>query len=323
MAVIDSQGTVTAYSSAGKVLYSAGVPGADHIVISPDGKYAMTYTALDRKNTTCTFIDSHGDVCWDLNVRGAVWSADACTTEDGSRFVIGTGDKRVYVADIGKRNKNYRWWTAPGAVVSLDIDTHGKELIVGTWQKSSVERREIDGTKLWCVDADNACLPKIQILGNSDQVSVLFTPNRRTADGSYMIIGPDGQLITQGNTDSAKNTRVLFDSTGKYVCLGYTEHIDHKGNSMVEKRAVLQDISGRQLWKKGSAFFQAAPILVTSHGEVLLRDSKNSLFITNPSGELESVLKCSGKFLDSASASNGSFCAIHCSDGKLYILKLS
>ncbi|MHB9037442.1 MAG: WD40 repeat domain-containing protein [Armatimonadota bacterium] len=323
VAGVTADGVITAYTSRGIKCYSLDVPGADRIVLSPDGSFSMAFSQLDRSNATCTFIDSRGRVCWDLNIRGAVWSADSCCTKNGARFVVGTGEKRVYVIDIGAHGKRYKWWTAPGAVVSIAVHPGGESVFLGTWQESFVERRSIDGRCLWSADADRSVLPHVEMLNFSDVVSVRYSPNRRSADGAYELIGKQGQVAFRGTTDSSERTRVLFDPTGKYVCLGCAETIQHKGKSMVEKRTLLRDSSGKQLWEKGSAFFQTDPILVTARGEVLLRDGNNDLFIASSSGRLEPALKLPGKLVRCASSCDGSVSAINCSNGKLYVLKLS
>jgi hypothetical protein len=207
--------------------------------------------------------------------------------------------------------------------VSLDVDPDGKSVILGTWQGSFVERRGIDGRRIWRLDADSSTLPRVEKLGSTDQVCVRYVPNRRSADGAYEIISGQGKVASRGTIDSSERTRVLFDPAGKYVCLSYTEIIQHKGKSMVEKRTVLQDSSGKQLWEKGSAFFQTDPILVTAQGEVLLQDGKNDLYIASPNGSLEHALKMPAKLLLSASSRDNSLSAINCSNGKLYLLELT
>lgn len=323
LAAIDHKGTVSVFNLSGQKKYSALVPGADTISISPDAKYAMVYSRLDRKNTTCTFLDGSGNAFWNLRVNGAVWSADSCITEDGARFVIGTGTRRVYVVDIGAHRKYYKWRTVPGAVVSLALEPDGEDYILGTWQDTSVERRSIDSRRDWDLDADMSVLPYIEKLGTSGRLAVRYVPNNRSKDGTYEIVSAKGQVTAQGEIDASEKTRVLFDPAGKYVCISYTETIEHSGKSMMQKRTVLQDASGRKLWEKGSSFFQTDPMLVTSKGEVLLRDAKNSLFMTSGTGSLKQVLKLKAKPLRCALSNDGTACAISCSDGNLYLLKLS
>lgn len=323
LAAVDCKSAVCVYNIAGKKQYISAVPGIDRVVICPDGSYSMAFSHLDRDNTTCTFLDNKGKICWDLRVNGAVWSADSCSIDGGARFVIGTGTKRVYVVDIGAHRKYYKWWTAPGAVVSLYVEPDGEDIIFGTWQDSSVERRSVDGRRAWHQDADLATLPNVEKLGVSGRLAVRYLPNNRCADGSYEIIGVGGREIARGSIDASEKTRVLFDPTGKYVCINYTEVIEHKGKSMIEKRTVLQDASGTRLWEKGSAFFQTDPILVTSKGEVLLRDANNAVFITGGSGTLKQVMKLQAKPLRCAYSKDGSLCALSCSDGSLHLLKLS
>lgn len=323
LAAVDDKGTICVYKNTGEKQYATLVPGTDRVVICPGGEYAMAFSQLDRDNTTCTFLNNKGKICWDLCVSGAVWSADSCNIDGSARFVIGTGIKRVYVVDIGKRGKYYKWWTAPGAVVSMDVEPDGENVVIGTWQDSSVERRSITGRSIWSMNARSASLPRLERLGSSDRICVRYIPNNCSVNGVYEIIGAMGKTIARGDIDTSERTRALLDPTGSYVCISHTELIEHKGKSMVEKRTVLQDTSGKRLWEKGSAFFQTDPIMVTARGEVLLRDMNNALFITDGSGRLEQVAKLQAKPLRCAYSNDGTMCAVSCSGGKLCMLKLS
>ncbi|MCE5322858.1 hypothetical protein LLG46_06015 [bacterium] len=323
LACVDTKGAICVYKSTGEKQYTASVQGADKVVVSPDGKYAMAYSNLDLENATCTFLDNKGNTYWKLNVNGAVWSADVCNYDGNARFVIGTGTRRVYVVDIGMHKKYYRWWTAPGVVVSMYLEPDGESVVIGTWQDSSVERRDIRGRSIWSMNAGSACLPMIERFSSSDRLLVRYVPNNSSVDGSYEIISTMGKTIARGDISVSDNQRVLFDPTCSYTCISHTEVIKHKVKSMVEKRTVLQTTSGARVWEKGSAFFQTDPIMVTAGGEVLLRDATNAVFMTNSDGALKQVTKLRAKPLRCACSEDGSLCALSCSDGSINLLKLS
>lgn len=320
---ITKGGGLSVYSASGRKCYEVKAPGVDRVVLSPDASRAMGYSYLDSANPNLTFFDSKGKVMWKMAVSGAVWSADACRTDDGCRFAAGTGDSRVYVMDIGRWRRSYRWWRAPGAVVSLNLDRGGEEAVLGTWQESMIVRCAISGRKLWETGVDTASRSYVQLLDATDRAFVRCEPNRRASDGLFAVLDAHGSSIWQGKISAAEKTRVLPSPNGQYVCLGQVSTIKHKGKSMCEKHAVLLGPSGERLWEKGSLFFQADPLLVTSGGEVLLSDEKNSLFILRRNGDLQPLAKLPAPVRSSAASRDGSRLLLHCSDGSLCMFTVS
>ena len=184
-------------------------------------------------------------------------------------------------------------------------------------------RCDIAGRKLWQTDADPAGRSYIQLLEATDRSFVRFEPNRRAGDGTFAVLDSRGSSIWQGKISATEKTRVLPSPNGQYVSLGHVTTIKHKGKSMSEKHAVLLGPSGERLWEKGSLFFQADPLLVTSGGEVLLSDEKNSLFILRRNGDLQPLAKLPAPVRNYVSARDGSKLLLHCSDGSLCMFTVS
>ncbi|MCE5315294.1 MAG: WD40 repeat domain-containing protein [Armatimonadota bacterium] len=323
VAGIADNGKIIAYTSRGVKCYSTQVAGANRVALAPDGSFGIVFSRLDPSNTTCVFIDSQGHTRWKKKLRGSIWCADSCCTDGGTRFVIGTGKKRVYVIDIGERRRRCRWWRTPGAVVSVDVDAEGKDVILGTWQNSTVQRRSIRGRRIWSMDVDDSAMPMVERLVSSDRVCVRYISKSRSANASFDLIDTNGRIASSGTIDSRKKSRVLFSPSAKYICTGSVQTILHKGKSMTQKRTTLQECSGKRIWEKGSVFFQAEPIMVSARGDVLMQDGNNTLFIASASGSLEQTIKLSAKMLRNAMSQDGSLCGVNCSDGNLYVLKMS
>ncbi|MCE5198982.1 WD40 repeat domain-containing protein [bacterium] len=323
LCIITDTGETLYNTSTGSMLYTTTIPDVDQFILSPDANYAIAYSAMDSANTTCTLIDSNGRVCWKMDVGGAIWSADACKVDGGARFVVGTGSKRVYIIDISHDKKRYQRWRAPGAVVSVSLDPAGERVVVGTWQKSKVQCRSIDGDRIWELDADSANLVHVQHLHSADRIAVCSQPNKRSIDGAFALIDVDGNPIWQGAIDASGKCRVYFSPDGRYVCLGRSNLIRHKGKSTFEKHAVLLDVQGNQLWDKGSLFFQINPLLVTSAGEVLVCNEKNELFVVNGAGNPQPSIRIPSAIVESVCSRDGSLCALRCANGVVYMLRVS
>ena len=323
LCVVMQDSTVNCYSSTGAKRYSTKVPGADSVVIASGGDYALAYARRNPSRRRLTFLDAKGNVHWKMDVAGAVWSADACRTEDGARFVIGTGERYVYVVNIGQKRKRYRRWRVPGAVVSLNIDREGEQITFGTWQRSCVGCASPAGNSIWQIEADPASLHYVRLLDSPERLLLRSIPNRSGADGEFRVLSARGERIWRGNIDCSQNTRVLASPDGRYVCLGYTKLIEHKGEFVREKHAALYDASGHRLWDKGSLFFEADPILTTSGGYVLVESGENALFVLGPTGDVKPSLKLPASVKRCVSSRDGRRALLYCSDGRLYILLIS
>lgn len=320
---ITGAGLINVYTSAGERKYAVQADGADRLVLAPGGKYAMAYSMQNQADRRLRICNSAGRVIWDVDASGAIWSVDACRIKGGARFVAGAGNKCVYVIDITRSRRSYKWWRAPGAVVSINLDPNGEEVVLGTWQKSRIMRCEIDGRPLWETDVDGPILSYVQLLDTRDRMFVRYLPNRRRSDGIFSLLDSDGSRLWQGSISSTEQTKVVPSPNGQYVCLGSTQTIQHKGKSMSEKHAALYGESGRKLWEKGSLFFQTDPLMVTSGGEVLLASDKNGLFIMRRNGDLQPLAKLDGQVDNSISSRDGSKLLLYCTGGKLCMLDIA
>lgn len=318
-----AEDTIYVYTCDGARCYSVKQPGANRLVTSPDGRYALAYSERNPADSMLTFLDSEGRVFWQMEVSGAVWSAGVCGAGDGARFVAGTGSGYVYVIDIGEVRRKYKRWRVPGSVVSVSISADGEAITYGTWQKSAIGRADAEGKREWGFAADPGCLHYVEPLNALDRILIRSIPNRSATDGAFALLDDSGDRIFTGTISSSEHTRVLPAPNGRYICLGCSKLIEHKGKSTRERHMVLLDGLGKKVCEKGSLFFQANPILVTSRGCVLLSDGKGALFTVDPSGEIQPSIKIPAPVERSAHSRDGSRALLQCTNGSLYLIKVS
>jgi len=316
-------GIVTVYNVSGQRLFSVKVPGATDVVLSHGGYFALACSRLNPTNGNLTFLDSQGRVCWQLKVAGAVWSADACSTDKGAQFAVGTGEKYIYVIDIADKRRKFRRWRVPGAVTSVAFTAQGDQIVYATWQDSIIGRCTLRGGNIWQRNAESSSLHYIERLIQTDRILVRAVPNRLGTDGSYVLLDGAGDKISEGKLSAEGKAKVLAASNGQYLCIGLDRLIRHKGKSMRERHAVLLDASGKVICEKGSPFFQANPILVTIHGYVILSNPKNEIFTMSPRGDLEHALKLPSAISRTLASYNSSRLILQCRDGGIYILSAS
>lgn len=321
--VFTADNVLCAYTSSGAKSFEVRDSWADRIVVCPGGKYAMLYSHINPAKQTLTFLDSQGNVYWKLNVSGAVWCADASFSQDRAKFVVGTGQGYVYVVELGERRKRYKRWRVPGAVTSINIDSDAKNITLGTWQESAIMRTTESGKRAWERAANPTCLQYVDLLYASNRVVVRSVPNKYGSDGALIVLDGDGGRIWQRSIDNIEKTRILAAPNGEYYCLGYSKSIEHKGNSINERHGILLNASGRKIWDKGSLFFQSDPICVTNNGCVLLSDGKKNLFTMTSSGDMDPSIKLPADIQRSIPSRDGFRLILYCSNGKLYMLRVS
>ena len=319
---VSSGHAVSCYTSAGDTIYSAAVPNATRAVAVPDGSFTLAFSHKNPVDTAVTILDRWGAVHWRKILTGAVWCADSARSEDGARFVVGTGAGWVYVFTVEKNVKRYKRWRADGAVVSIVMSPDGEHLTFGTWQKSTIGHADLSGKIKWQMDADSASLQYVEPLHSPDRLLVRSVPNRADADGAFFVMDLNGNLIWQGTVNALKKTRVLASPDGRYVCLGYQEQIEHKGKSLSEPHAVLYNASGDRLWDRGSLLFPAEPVVVTSAGYVLLASARNTLFTVSPAGEIKQSAALPAGVKRMVVARDGTKALINCEDDSLCMLKI-
>lgn len=318
--VVHPGGEIVCRGPSGSVRWRAVIPGSDALTLSPDGAYALVFTRLDPTARNVIILDSEGNTHWKLVVSGGVWSADACSTDAGARFVVGTGDRHVYVIDVGEKRKRYRRWRAPGAVVSLNIDPTGERVIYGSWQKSAVGRQAVDGKRLWVQDRTSSHLQFVEALHSGDRILVRSRPNAAVSDGELAMLDSSGTVIWSESEDPKLSLSVVCSPDGSYICTGYSREITHEGKSVREDHAVLRDAYGARLWDKGSLFFDPTPLMVTSDGYVVVCAGEKALFTISPGGDLQPAIRLPAAVKQALPTRDESRLVLECADGRLRML---
>lgn len=317
---VDTGGVIVCYGPSGAVRWRTVLPGSDALTLSPDGDYALAFTRLNPTVREVTVLDSEGNIHWRLAVSGAVWSVDSCSTDRGARFVVGTGDRQVYVIDVGEARKRYRRWRAPGAVVSLNIDSSGDTITYGSWQKSAVGCASPNGKELWRQDRISSHLQFVEVLGSGERILLRARPNAAVSDGELALLDSSGAVVWSEATDPRLSPSVVCSPDGAFTCTGYSREIKHEGKSVREDHAVLRDASGARLWDKGSLFFDPRPVMVTSEGFVVVCTGGNALFTISPGGEPQPAIRLPAAVRQSMPTRDGTRLLLECSDGRLRMI---
>lgn len=320
---VASDSEVACYDSSGTKKFSTIVPGADMAVVSPEGDCTLAYSQMNRANSHLVFLDRKGRIHWQMDVVGAIWSAEAGKCGDDACFAVGTGAKYVYLITIHGASKHYRRWRAPGAVCSISLDSDCSGLSYGTWQQSSVSSSDLNGHKDWQSDGDPADLHYVQALASSDRLFVRSAPNRLDSDGEAWFAESDG---TEGNRlpiSAEEKTSAQPSPDGCYVCTGYTKSIRHSAKSTPEKHVALYDCDGRRMWDKGSLLFPTTPVAVIHGGIVLVAGSKNAILAVNPAGEVRQLCKLPAAVDSSMSTRDGLRALLLCADRRIRFLQVS
>ncbi len=329
---VSSDGSVVGAISAGGVLhvfdwqgqpvFSAPLKTHNRAALAPGGKFTLLYSHRDLSNTSVTFLDSSGREHSSMDVGSAVWSADGVLTDGGVRFAIGTGAGMVYIVDLSRSGRRHKRWRVPGAVVSVSMDSDGQQVNYGCWQRSVVGCATWSGEKRWEEKTDPSVLNYVERLSASRTACVLV-PNRSGSAGSLWIMRGDGEKLWETKVGQSARPKAVIAKNGRYVCRSYSRAIRHERNTVVERHGVLVESPGKTLWDKGSLFFQADPLFVTSSGYVVVVGSKNRLYILSRTGEVKPSLELPSRLRLAVSVRNGAKLVIYCSDGSIHMLDLT
>lgn len=322
VAVVHPEGGITCYRTDGTVVYSTAVADANTVALAPGGSHAVAFTRLDPLSKHLVFLDGAGQKLWEMDVTGAVWCADACKRGNGARFVIGTGERYIYVVDIQGKRRQYRRWRVGGAVTSIKIDPSGQNITYGTWQNSEIGRISTEGARRWRIDADAGNLHYVSPLRSPERVFVQSIPNRTDADGWYAVLDGTGRSIARGTIGHKQKSRVLWAPNGRYVCMGYEKQLEHEGDSILERHTALYEDQGRRLWDKGSMLFEPVPMAVTSNGCAIVCSGENSLFVIDPTGKMEQSIKLPAAVRSVQSSPDGSRLLVLTRDERMCLLSI-
>jgi len=322
LCLVRPDGSVTLYTRSGARLFSTIVDKATAALPTPDLTRTIVYSRKNPTHREITFLDSAGRVDWRTTVAGAPWCADGAEVDGGARFAVGTGSGHVYLFDVGAGRKRYRRWRAPGVVVSIAIDSTGKGVTFGTWQRSTVSRMNSKGRVLWRADLNRSELQQVAALAVESRVFARGAPNAAGASGTYRVMSGSGRTIHSGKTAAGASGVAICSPNASYLCLGDSKAIRHKGKSALEESAELIGPSGRRIWRKGSIFFPARPLMVTSRGTVIVSDGKQGILAIDSAGSIRTLLKMPCAVAGSIAARNGSALALRCSDGRLRVVSV-
>lgn len=320
LCTVSKDGEVTCYGSSGSKSFATQIAGATDAVTAPDGSFTLVYAKRDRANTELLFLDSAGEVKWRMDVGGSVWSADAGCCDAGACFAVGTGDRRIYIVTIGDSTRRYRRFRTPGVVTSVALAASGKDVFCGTWQDSAVRRYSLTGRERASLDAESHELQYVQSLADSDRILVTSRANRSGGDGEAVLMESNGYELSRYALDASQSMRAIASPDGLFVCIGCNRAILHNGKPMPERHAILYDCNGRKLWDKGSVLLQMTPVLVARGGFVVAGDSRNTLYVVNPAGEIKKACKLPAAMLGSVASGSGCRALVRCVDGRFYCI---
>jgi len=323
LCTVSKDGEVSCYDASGRRCFTVTVPDATDVAIAPDGSFTLVYATRDKHNSRLVFVDSEGKLDWQMNVAGAIWSADANCTDDGACFAIGTESKYVYVVSLSRRSKRYRRWRAPGVVTSVALDQECEHVLSGTWQDSTIRSSSLTGREELRIDADPADMQFVQAMADSNRLFVRSRADGENANGEAVLLENNGYELSRYPLDASQAARAIPSPDGLFVCIGSLNAIQHSGKSVHERHAALYDFAGRRLWDKGSMLLQINPILVAQNGFVLVGDGKQGLYMITPVGEIKQVCKLPATMLDWVVPSSGSCALIRCADDKYHRIDLT
>ncbi|GEM_PF-1196260 len=311
LAWVDDRGRVRRVDVAtGKTLWrTPPLPGVNHLQVTPGGGIL----ACSLRNPAAPVVrllhprwgEKHAR---EFSVEGAVW--DLALDAEGTRAVVGTGERFVYVLPLTVRQGNSPGassggaataaaarspfdlpqpeplrWRASGIPASVAVASGRPVVFMGLWQESGVNARLIDGTSRWhAVSGEPERDYDVRLSADgSTAVAVSTRGQRGEATRIEAWDLPSGRRLWLEDLD-ARDVRVRLSRDGRFIAMSYVR--SSSSGAAPEDKVVLFDRDGNRLFAdKGSAVFHPRLAALSPDGSrLVVQSGPDTLFVLDSRG---------------------------------------
>lgn len=317
LCTMDNSGLLRLCETRSREVFRVAVPGCDTATVAPSGRWVIAYARMNTEAPRVTFIGANGKTVTSVSVNGAVWCSDAASAEDEDVFAVGTGNGTLFVFrnnGNGWRRKSYR---AEGAIVSVGIDPGCNNVVIGCWQRSLIEKIDMDHRQLWQAAGDSQSLQDVSLLWGGQRLFLQSRPNNPLKVGHYGMLDSDGATLWTLPTCFTAAERFHPSPSGDFVAVAYSRPITNKDKVLYERHCEIVDPNGEVLVDKGSLFSDIRPIMMTDSGYAIVHNTNKSLMSLGVTSDLKPLAQVQSKIVDSRESKDGSTLAVRCEDGEV------
>ncbi len=294
---MDRKGSVRSLDAAGRTLWQAPpISGLNRVVAAPAGA-VLAYSPPQPRPAVRDDFEPEGrrQKPRSCPVEGAVWNV--ALSRDGSKAVIGTGQRYVYVIPVApggpQAPQPAARWRTPGIPDSVALASAEPLALLGTWQDAGVSAFALDGTVRWRHDEPeparlySVCLSR----DGSTAVGASAHGPRESDARLHVWDAATGRPLWTRDLEGF-HPRALITRRGQFVAVTYVRTLSYRTGDAVERKLVLFDRRGRRLWEKGGVYFSPELVALSSDGRRLtVTDGASTLYTLDAGGRILSYLR--------------------------------
>lgn len=335
VAWVDRNGSVRGMNARGQTLWqSPPLRGVNRLIAVPGGR-VLAYAWLNPMRSSLTVLSPKTAFKRPLSCRveGAIWNA--AVSADGSRALVGTGQRYVYVFPLSTPLADapppgVRWRT-PGIPESVAVASAQSLALVGTWQDPGVWGFGLDGTpRLQHEEAEPDRSYRVCLSRDGKTAVGISAKGPKDTRGRLHVWDTDtGRLLWKLDLEGSQ-PKALVTRHGQFIAVAYRKKHAYRVGETVERKLALFDRRGRRLWEKGGLFFSPQLVALSAMGERLtVMDRGSILYTLDTDGVFISKLRlpvnpktdAPPTIREVVAAEDGAYLLIRRGDGQITLLK--
>jgi hypothetical protein len=332
---VDRKGSVRSLDAAGRTRWQTPpLPGINRVVATLTG-VVLAYSWLNPAQPSVAFLSPKdgGKTARSCSVEGAVW--DVAVSADGSKAVIGTGQRYVYVVPLasgaGPSPKPAARWRTPGIPESVALAAAEPLALLGTWQDAGVSAFALDGTVRWRHDEpEPARLYQVCLSADGATAVGVSAHGPRESDARLHVWDAVTSRPLWTRELGGFRPKALTTRHGQFVAVTYVRTLSYRTGHAAERKLALFDRQGRRLWEKGGLFFSPDLVALSANGARLtVTDGVNTLYTLDAKGHIVSHLRLPANpktgarptIRETVATQDGAYLLVRRGDGQITLLK--
>lgn len=307
----------------GSTVWSHSAGGASNLILTDGEGYAAACDMLNPLNTRITFYRADNGVqIARQTLDTAIWSVAAAPT--GALLAAGTEDKSVTLFHLSEQISTTRFYTS-GIPVSLAFSPTGSCLMLGRWDQSGSEVRDLQGSLKWAQRQANTARVMVVVGGTGEDFAAIASNNRQNAHPVVGLYSRQGQLRwIRDLGPNAEDAHALVLSAAEITVISYTELISRGRELLPQRRIVAISDNGSQMWSWGGPLFTPELISATPDDDgMVVYDGDRSLYRLDKDGRIVAHDRLSGLLVFYAPSADNSKLLLYTQDGQLSLIDVN
>jgi hypothetical protein len=322
--LITTDGKLAVWSASdGSPLWSHNALDEDDLTVTDGAGYATAYNLLNPIQRTVRFYKAENGVEISRQTfASAIWSVAAAPS--GSLVAVGTEDKTITVFEMSEQVASAMSSTS-GIPTDMQYSSTGKYLVVGRWDRSGCETRDLHDNLLWQTSVKDNQRVSVVVSGTGAAFATISCNNRQNADPVVALYSRQGQL--QWVRDFGKRTQdahALVLAPAQITVVSYIQMIRRGRDVLAQRRLIAIGDSGNELWERGGPLFTPQLICATPDDSgIVIYDGSRNLYRLDAAGRVVAHDRLSGLLVNHAVSRDNSKLLLYTNDSQLSMIQVT